>query len=123
MKELLEQVAGIIADYRADELAAQFPDLELEDTFRNKLGAEWYCKDVEVCQWRDDRAQGLGAIIQADGRKLAGQWQNQGLEGLGVATFANGQRYEGEWREGIDVFHLRMQDQGRLVSTVVVRLP
>lgn len=50
---------GRVAQYmepykiRADELAAQFPDLELEDTFRNKLGAEWYCKDVEVCQWRD----------------------------------------------------------------------
>ena len=50
---------GRVAQYmepykiRADELAAQFPDLELDAVFRNKFGGEWYCKDVEVCQWRD----------------------------------------------------------------------
>lgn len=50
---------GRVAQYmepykiRADELAADYPELGLETIFRNKFGGEWYCKDVEVCRWRD----------------------------------------------------------------------
>lgn len=49
------RVAQYMEPYQINtqELVAQFPDLDLAEVFRNKFGGEWYCKDVEVCQWRD----------------------------------------------------------------------
>ena len=100
----MDRRVEIVSQWRArlasaESLAAESPRLRWIHLARVRL-YRFLLSCYSSGQWREDAAQGLGAIVYADGRKLMGQWRDGGLEGLGTGALPDGQKYEGEWRTG-----------------------
>jgi hypothetical protein len=45
--------------------------------------------------WRNDKANGRGKLIHADGDVYDGEWRNDKAEGQGTYSHTNGAYYEG----------------------------
>lgn len=54
----------------------------------------------ESGQWADDKANGYGVYIHANGARYQGEWKNDLQEGYGVETWADGSKYEGYYKTG-----------------------
>ena len=48
----------------------------------------------------DDKAEGLGKLLQVNGDLFIGHWSDDKKEGYGVFTWSDGKKYEGLWRNG-----------------------
>ena len=57
-------------------------------------------RNGEVEVWRDDKKNGQGINIWADGEKYVGEWRNDKRNGQGIFTFADGSIDEGIWENG-----------------------
>lgn len=50
--------------------------------------------------WKDDRKEGHGSYVAADGRTYVGDFKQDQFDGQGVMTDGRGARYEGAWKAG-----------------------
>ena len=60
--------------------------------------------------FKDDRKDGRGSYVAADGMSYVGEFRNDQFEGFGVLTDTKGNRYEGAWKAG------RRNGQGTLTA-------
>jgi hypothetical protein len=51
-------------------------------------------------EWRDDKKNGRGAELLADGSRYDGEWRDNIPNGLGTAVYPNGQSFNGAWVAG-----------------------
>jgi len=49
--------------------------------------------------WMDNKANGKGRLIHADGDVYDGQWLDDKAHGFGVYCHLDGAKYEGYWEE------------------------
>lgn len=49
--------------------------------------------------WRNDKANGHGKLVHADGDVYEGDWKDDKAHGRGVYIHQDGARYEGDWLE------------------------
>ena len=47
--------------------------------------------------WKDNKANGKGRLIHADGDIYDGYWKDDKAHGFGEYTHTDGAKYEGEW--------------------------
>lgn len=57
-------------------------------------------KGVYEGSWANDKKQGLGVMVYADGTKYHGNWERNKFSGQGAFYYANGDIYAGEWARG-----------------------
>jgi hypothetical protein len=60
-------------------------------------------------EWVDDRIQGRGKSIYANGNVYEGEWVDGRINGFGTLTYQDGDKYIGEWVDG------KMNGQGTYV--------
>ena len=49
--------------------------------------------------WKDNKANGKGRLIHADGDIYDGYWKDDKAHGEGIYSHLDGAKYEGEWKE------------------------
>ncbi|MFZ5967378.1 MAG: YceG family protein [Bacillota bacterium] len=68
-------------------------------------------KDKYQGEWLNEKRDGYGIMLFANGDRYAGQWENDMINGSGTMYFRNGDIYEGQWvnnvmhGEGKIIFH------------------
>ena len=57
-------------------------------------------KYIELGAWKDDKANGYGIYLHANGAKYEGEWKDDLQNGYGIETWSDGSRYEGYYLVG-----------------------
>jgi hypothetical protein len=50
--------------------------------------------------WEQDKANGYGVYVHANGSRYEGDWIEDKQEGVGSETWPDGSHYKGEYRDG-----------------------
>jgi len=92
-------IAGQRARERAGEARIRAAEAAKAD-LPNAERVDFPDKSKYVGTVRDNRREGLGVVVLADGERQAGEWKGDRLDGLGTVRTTDGRGYEGEWSGG-----------------------